>query len=178
MSSAITFYFKDIFKTQDDFIKFLQDEKIIDDDAEKITFGQYVYKLLFRRYHNSNIQYDTTEDFKNDLANILEDSFDKFKTQNELIKKLHKITDEDIFIISEALANQANNPNSSTQDPKQPLNYISAQAYSYAKDNKLQAYLRALNNMPTKLINELLINCSGLFKRYIPQQTFTFKGDR
>ena len=177
MSSALTFYFKEIFPTQESFTDYLKDSLIADtSNPETLTFGQYIYKLLYRRFHNENVQYDTPDDFKNDLANILEDNFEKFQAQTGIIKKLHNLSEEDITQISEALANQANNPNSSVDNPKEPLGYISSQAYTLARDNKLQAYLRALNNIPTKLINELLISCQNLFKKIIPQQIFVYKG--
>lgn len=178
MSSAITFYFKEIYPTFDKFQAFLTSQNVVDlSDAENLTFAQYIYKILFRRYHNSNIQYDTIEDFECDFANIIEDSFDKYKVQVDLVKKMQKLTDAELLTVSTALANQSNNPNTKPTDPTQPLEYISAQAFTIAKDNKVQAYLRALSAIPTKLIDAMLLRCVRLFKTIIPNQVFVY-GDK
>ena len=177
-SSALTFYFKEIYPTFEKFETFLINYNIVDlTDAENLTFAKYMFKILFRRFHNSNIQYDTIEDFECDLANIIEDSFEKYKVQVDLIKKMQKLTDTEILTINTALANQSNNPNTKPTDPTQPLEYISAQAFTIAKDNKVQAYLRALSSVPTKLIDSMLYKCVNLFKTIIPNQVFVY-GDK
>lgn len=176
-SSAITFYFKEIFPKQDDFTTYVTDYNIANlTIPANLTFAQYLFKILYRRFHNSNIQYDVPDDFKCDLANILEDNFDKYKKQIDITNKMYALTDDEMLLISEALANSANNPNTAVTDPTKPLEYIGAQAYTIAKSNKLQAYLNALRTIPTKLIEGLLAECSGLFKKYIPEQIFIYKG--
>ena len=177
-SSALTFYFKEIFPTQLDFTNYVTEYEITDlSVATNLTFAKYLYKIMFRRFHNCNVQYDTPDDFKCDLANILEDNFEKYKKQIDLTTKMYALTDAELLRISEALANSSNNPNSVPSDPTEPLEYIGAQAYTIAKSNKLQAYLNALRTIPTKLIEEILAECSGLFKKYIPEQIFIYKGD-
>lgn len=181
MSSAITFYFKEIFPTVYTFIQYLIKYDIANiRDTETFIFAKYVYKILYRRYHNSNIQYDTVEAFKNDFANVLEDNFTKYKQQLDLIKKMQNFTEDDIVRISSAIANQANNPNNKPDDPTKPLGYISAQASTFANDNKFQAYIRAINNIPTQLIDTMLRRCVNLFKTIIPNQVYVYndkKGD-
>ena len=178
MSSALTFYFKNIYPTFEEFKTFLTNQNIVDlTNSENLTFAQYIYKILFRRFHNSNIQYDTIEDFECDFANVLEDNFLKYKRQVELIKTMQNITDADLVTVSTALANQSNNPNTKVEDPTQPLEYISAQAFTIAKDNKIQAYLRALSAIPTQLIDAMLLRCVNLFKTIIPKQIFVY-GDK
>ena len=178
ISSSLTFYFKEIYPTFEKFETFLTNYNVVDlTDAENLTFAQYIYKIMFRRFHNSNIQYDTIEDFECDLANVIEDSFEKYKVQVDLVKKMQKLTDAEILTISTALANQSNNPNTKPSDPTQPLEFISAQAFTLAKDNKVQAYLRALSSIPTKLIDAMLYRCVNLFKTIIPNQVFVY-GDK
>lgn len=170
MSSALTFYFKEIFPDVASFQAFLTDFQVVDiTNAENLTFANYIYKILFRRYHNSNVQYDTPDDFKCDLANILEDNFAKYQRQLSLIKSMQQLTEDEIATIGTALANQANNPNTKPNDPTQPLEYISAQAFTLTKDNKLLAYLRAIQSVPTQLIDELLLRCVNLFKTILPK---------
>lgn len=181
MSTAITFYFKEIFPDFVTFNSYLNDYQIVNttgtENATNYTFAQYVYKILFRRYHNSNVQFDTIEDFKCELANVLEDNFSKYQKQLELLQKLHNMTEKDLITVNTALANNSLNPNTQITDPTQPLDYISAQAYSYTTDNKLLAFMRALENMPTKLIDAMLRRCVNLFKTILPKQIFVYKGD-
>lgn len=176
-SSALTFYFKEIFPKEQDFVDYFGEYDIADlDVATNLTFAKYLFKILYRRFHNSNVQYDVPDDFKCDLANILEDNFAKYKKQVEITNKMYALTDDEMLLVSEALSNSANNPNTAVTDPTQPLEYIGAQVYAIAKNNKLQAYLNALRTIPTKLIEEILAECSGLFKKFIPEQIFIYKG--
>lgn len=178
-SSSITFYFKEIYPTFEKFKQFIDKYEIVDlTVAENLTFAQYIYKILFRRYHNSNVQYDTIEDFECDFANILEDNFDKYKKQVELTRKMQQLTDEEIIQISTALANQSTNPNTKLDDPTKPIEYVSSQAFTLANDNKLNAYLRALQTIPTKLIDAMLMRCRTLFKTIITNQIYVYDNKR
>ena len=175
MSSSLTFLFKDIFPTKTEFKTFITDYDISNlSITANLNFAEYLYKILFRRYHNSNIQYDTIEDFKCDFANILEDSFKQYQMQLLSINKVYALTDAELVTINTALANQSNNPNSVPDDPTEPLEYISAQAFTIAKDNKLQAYMRAINNIPTQLIKAMLLRCVNLFKTILPTQIYVY----
>lgn len=176
MSSALTFYFKEIFPNFEKFKEFLNRYNVVDvNDNANLLFAQYVFKVLFRRYCNSNVQYDTIEDFCCDFANVLEDNFDKYKRQYDIIKEMYKLTVDELAIVNKALANNSVNPNTELDDPTKPLNYISAQAFSYTTDNKVLAFMRALENMPTKLIDSLTRRCVNLFKTILPNQIFVFK---
>lgn len=175
MSSALTFYFKNIFPNYQNFEEFLTEYNVVDTSTiENSTFAEYIYKILYRRYHNSNIQYDTIEDFKCDFANVIEDTFSKYQKQVDIIQKMQNLTDKELLTISTAIANTSTNPNTKLADPESPIEYVSAQAYTIAKDNKLQAYLRALESIPTKLIGIMLQRCVNLFKSIIPNQVFVY----
>lgn len=176
MSSALTFYFKEIYPTFTDFEVFLNNYEVVDlSNVENLTFAKYLYKILFRKYHNSNIQYDTIADFECDFANIIENSFSKYQTQLSLIQKMQNLTEAELITINTSLANQSLNPNTELDDPTQPLEFVSAQAFSIARDNKMQAYLRALSSIPTQLIDAMLLRCQNLFKTIIPNQVYVFK---
>lgn len=177
-SSAITFYFKEIFPTEQSFIEYLTNFNVVDiTTADNLVLAQFLYKVMFRRFHNSNIQYDTPDDFKCDLANLIEDTFDRYKQQKAIIDKIYNLTDQELLTISKALTNSANNPNTKVDDPTQPLEYVGAQAFTIASNGKLQAYLTALKNIPTKFIDQLLRDAQRLFKSIIPNQIFIYKGD-
>lgn len=179
MSCALTFLFKEIFPTKEDFLNYLTEYNIVENltSADDENFANYIYKILYRRYANSNVQFDTIEDFKLNFANVLEDNFKKYKQQLRIIQKVQNLTDDELITISTALANQSNNPNTAPDDPTKPLEFISAQAFTLARDNKLQAYLRAVNTIPTQLIDEMLMRCANLFKTLIPNQVFVYENE-
>ena len=179
MKTALTFYFKEIFPNKETFIDYMTEYEISDmNNAENKIFAEYIFKILFRKYHNSNVQYDTIDDFKCALANILEDEFERYKTQIDYTKKLYELTTDEVLQVSSALANSANNPNTAPSDPLKPFDYVGSQVYSIASNGKLLGYLQALRSMPNKLIGEILLACSGLFKTIIPDEIFIFKGGK
>lgn len=170
-----TFKFKEIFPTYQIFGAYLIEYEINKlNTAEDILFAKYLYKIFYRKFGNSSVQFTTPEDFKFEFANRIEDNFYKYKKQIEIIQKLHNINDEDIIQITQTLTNNANNPNSVVEDPKQPLEFISAQAYSFVNNNKVQAYIQALSVMPTQLIDSILIQCKDLFKRIITEKIYIY----
>lgn len=177
MSSALTFYFKDIFPTYTEFKTFLQEFNVFNTTQTlDNTFAEFVFKTLFRQFCNSNIQYDTPDDFKNDLANILEDNMLRYQKRLDLVKKAHALTDDELILLSKAIANTSVNPNTVVDDPSEPIEYISTQASTYAKDNKLQAFLKAIELLPNQYIGELINKCKSLFKSIIPNQILVYEG--
>ena len=158
MNTALTFYFKEIFSNKSEFVDFMREYEVADmDNAENRIFAEYIFKIMFRKYHNSNVQYDTIDDFKCAWANILEDEFDKYKKQIEYMKKLHELTADEALQVSTALSNSANNPNSAPVDPLKPFDYVGSQVYSIASNGKLLGYVQALRAMPNTMIGEILL---------------------
>lgn len=178
MGSAITFYFKNIFPAEADFTTFISGYNIADlSDAKNLTFAKYLYKIMYREFANSNIQYLTPDEFKLDLANYIEDYFEQYKKQIALADSIYQLTNDQLVLLNRALANSANNPNTEVDDPTEPLAFISNQTYTQIKDNELQAYLRAISLIPSKRIREFLTKIRPLFKTYIPNQIFIYKGE-
>lgn len=173
--STLTFLFKDIFPDKESFETFLTEFDVVSNlTDDKKAFGDYLFKILNRKFHNANVQFDTQDDFKCELANKVEDTFDRYARQLSLIEKMNNLTDAEIQQVSTALANSANNPNDQPDDPTKPLPFISAQAYSIVGTGKLQSLLAAFQSTQTKLIDEFLFNCRPLFKGILPQNVVIF----
>lgn len=177
MSTALTFFFKEIFPDVESWLEFFKEYDIasLESDQDQ-SFARHMFKIIYRRFHNSNVQYDTQDAFKCDLANIIEDCFAKYKKQVEIAQKLYDMSENDILELSSTLANSGNNPNTQPNDPKKPLDYFGAQVFSFVKSGKLVGYLTALQSIPTKMIGAVLTDCAGLFKRIIPNQIYLFEG--
>lgn len=157
MSTTLTFLFNDIFKNYSDWEYWSKQVGIIDsNNNEDILFDKYCYKILSRHFCNQSIRYNTIGEFLLELALIYEDKFNHFKMQKKLIERLYRLSPEDLEIINESITNMANNPNTSPDNPRSPLKYISAQTFGVAKNGKLQAYLNAINNIPTFKVFEFI----------------------
>lgn len=155
MSDAVTFYFEEVIP---DYATFntLCDELGIPDTAEDTTFKTYLYNILKRYFYHQNIRYEEPNAFIYQFGNVLQNKYYKYKKYKEIIDAMYNLTLDEIRVITDGLTNVANNPNDAPEDPLQPLEFISAQTYSYAKENRLQAYLRALDGIPTLNIDELI----------------------
>ena len=150
MSTTLTFLFNDIFKNYSEWEYWSRQVGVIDfNKNEDILFDKYCYKILSRHFCNQSIRYNTIDEFLLELALVYENKFNQFKMQKRLIDNIHKLSNEEIETLNESLTNMANNPNTAPDNPRQPLKYISAQTFGVAKKGKLQAYLDAINNIPT-----------------------------
>ena len=166
MSDTLTFKFKDIFTSENDFLTFIttygvKETPLVTADE---NFAKYLYKILMRRYYNADIQYDTPEAFCYGLAETLEIIFDKYKTNKALIEAITALTKDDLIIIGENLTNASDNPNNKPDDVRAQLDYITQQNWSMSTTNKMQAYLEAVDAMPEMQINNICRECAKHFK--------------
>lgn len=152
MSIAFTFLFKEIFEDYDEWKDFIQsNSNIIDyEDAIQSEFDEYCWNILSRHFSNVNIRYGTPELFKNALLNVYENKFQQFLKQKQLIDEIYKMTLDEIASLNDTLTNLARNPNEANDiDSDGKFTFISEQTYSKVNSNRFEAYLQALNNIPT-----------------------------
>ena len=181
---AITYFFDEIFPNFETWKEFSHQLSCIGNEpsAEIDAFDHYCYNVLYRQFAKQNVRYDSVELFLNALANVYEQKFDNFKREKEMVDKIFNLTMDEITTLQSSIMNMANNPNDQPDDPLQPLNYISAQTYNNIKDNKLQAYIKALNNIPNLNIERFIygeradpnnrkhMNFIDLFMQILPKQ--------
>ena len=148
---ATTFYFKDIFPDFQSFKTFTAEYTDISDTDDILL--AYVYKYLFNKYANSNINYDTVNAFYRHFGITLEDIFYKYLKQSELVQQLYSITDDEIIETSKVFAVNVMNDASKPTNPLTEVNdFIDNQAVSRSTSNKLQKFLYTIDNISTKLI--------------------------
>lgn len=164
--SALTFYFKDIFPTWESFQQFLEEYQVWGGTPGTVTAEtqNLLYKYLFREYMNSNIQYDTPEEFKADFATVFEQHMQQFQKQFELINKTYALTADEITLIGQRLQNIAVNPNSAPVNPGVPLEYVTDQTYEKMDDGRIKAFLDAITRMPSLRIRDFVDKFKKLFK--------------
>src|SRR5690606_37653390 len=118
----------------------------------------YIFKYLYNRYCNSNINYDTIDAFFRHMGITYEDSFDQLKVRKKIIDEQYQITTEELTLTSRALSNTAsmniaNNANNNAivaiEDPEDYIiPYINSQVTNNLKNenemsmhrNKLKSY--------------------------------------
>lgn len=168
MSNAITFYFKEAMPNFSAFKVFLSEIPYSYNLADELIV-QKAYNLLYRRYALDNIRYASLEAFYFEFANVVENQLDRFIKRIKLITEAYKITSEDILQLGKQVQNFATNPNDEISDPLSPLSYITNQTFMATIGNKLEAYLRAIDNLPSEYDEEFLSEFKYLFMEIIPQ---------
>ena len=166
MSDTLTFKFKDIFTSENDFLTFITTYGVKSSPLTTAdeNFAKYLYKILMRRFYNSDVQYDTPEAFCFGLAETLEIIFDKYKRNKALIEAMYALDNDALAIIGENLTNASDNPNNKPQSVREQLDYITQQNWSMSTTNKLQAYLEAVDSMPEVQIENICRECVKHFK--------------
>lgn len=176
MSNAITFLFKDIFADYTSFKNFLTTEGITISATDEPIY-QYCFKLLFNRYHNSNIRYTTKDDFKGEFYIVCADELSRYIRRYKIIQSALGITDDDIVELQRLVQNYANNPNDEVSSPLEPLSYISNQTFQANLSNKLDAYVKAIEDMPSMYNEDFLYKFKELFMNIIPKQIIIYSNE-
>ena len=174
--SKITFYFSDLLP---DFATFKLYCSEIPIDYESLSsfekdILENCFNLLTRRYGHANVRYTTPEAFYNALSIPLEDEFKRYCKRMYIIGEAYKLTLDDFAELNRAIQNYANNPNDVVSAPLKPLSYISSQTFMANISNKLQAYLVAIDTMPSQYDEEFLSHFKGLFMNIIPNETILY----
>lgn len=167
MSTTTTFKFKDIFANYEEFLQFCINEQIFEsENAEATAFSAYIFKILWREYCTQNVNYATKDEFLCDFGNKLENHFTQWQKQVAVVKDAQGLTADELATLGEALTNTANTPAQlNIPNPKEPINYFNLQQYGLNKDNKLTAYIKAIENLPTMQVKNIVCEFEDLFKQ-------------
>ena len=182
MTTTFTHYFNNIFPSYKEWREFSEQIDSIDfNNPIHEAFDKWCFKILQRQFSHWNIRYFETDAFKLELAIVYENKFIQFLKEKELIDKIYNLSDDEILEIDHAINNMANNPNNKVEDPKKPLNFISAQTYNLRVQGKARTYLERLNSLPTLNIYKFLHNdkpeemgFEDLFVQIIPNQDYIY----
>lgn len=183
-STSFTWWFREVFPTADEWRAVIKEFGFVNyQDSTQDAFDTYCYSVLFNRFRNSSIRYSDLTNFYYQLAGIYQNKFEKYLREVDSVRKLYKLTDEEIELTNSAIANTARNPNTNV-DPTQPLPFVSDQTFSFVKDGKLNAYLRYLQTLPSLNMVQFINDKEGdgglsfkdLFMSVIPNQIFVYGG--
>lgn len=185
ITSAYTFYFEQIFPSLTEWQTFIGTYSTACDLTDPIqdAFNTYCYTLLSNHYNHCNIRYTSIEAFKTELLNVFDNKFAQFKREQQLIKEINALTEDDLALVREYVNNQANNPNEDNPlNTEGFLGYISLQNFAKEKSNRLRAYLEALNNVPSmniykffKANNRFDMGFDDLFMNIQPNSDYFYR---
>ena len=169
--SKVTFYFKQILPNFDLFKVFAEGIGIDTDTMSEadVKILEHCYNLLIKRYSLSNIRYMKPDHFLDELGITFDDEWKRYLKRYKIIEKALQLTDDDLIVLNKEVQNYANNPNDAVTYPLEPLSYISSQTFRAGLSNKLQAYLLAIETLPSEYDEEFLSHFKHLFMNIIPQ---------
>lgn len=147
-----TFLFIDIFPNYTEWERFSTSLGIEIDTV----FDRFCYEIIRRHYGRANIRYSVIEAFTEALGNVYTNKYLQYSKQYELIKTIHQINNDELTHLNQNLTNFSENPNTNVSEPLKPLSFISSQLMSVSQNNKLQAFVNAINNIPTMYMYEFL----------------------
>lgn len=146
---AITFYFKQIFPTYDEWEEFTVKEKIYIVNAFNTEFNQYLYKVFYQNFYLENINYVNKYTFKRQLSFRLLDTFDFFNTRKKQLIKMLELTDTEIREISKAITRSSERPVKMSDTNNDSLEYVDNQQINESIVNKLQAFSEHIRTIKT-----------------------------
>lgn len=161
-----TFLFKDLLPDYATYKDYVKTELGLDIDlatAEDQAIHEHCYNILYKRYCLDNVRYPSPQAFYSEFAIALDDSLKQYLKRYKLIQKAYALTDADLTELNRAIQNYANNPNTAPTNPLDPLEYISSQTLQVNKSNKLQAYLLAIESLPSQYDEDFLNKFKYLF---------------
>lgn len=181
MATTSTFYFEDIFEDYADFKEMTDALELYDSNPDSPTydavaenFNQYLFSILYMRYAGNSINYDVPQYFLYAFGLRYKDIFAKYKKQVDLIKAVEELTTDELAILTETISNGAYNPNDKPSEFWAPIGYISQQNAARLKNNKLVAYINAINAIPTRNIDGFLNAFIDLFTIFLPNDKYIY----
>lgn len=153
---------------------------IFGDRAETLNlYASKILERLYLHYQNSNIAYNTIEqflvDFKYKIAETLPALLLK---QYYMFDKIYSLTDDDIIEREHAININALNDNSKIEKPLDNLaEFVSEQNASKISKNKLNAYIDYMDEVKPTIERELIKAVKPLFFTVIPEYNYIYKGE-
>ena len=151
---AVTFLLKDIWPDYQSFKEFVAKYTHIDPEAPT---NAYLYKYILAKFYNSNVNYDTVECFLNNFGITYEDNFKQFEFREKVLQRQYQLTVDELADVNTIITNTANNNNEKTENPLSTvIDYVSNQVSGVTRENKLLAYVKALDAVTNKYLRDFL----------------------
>lgn len=158
-----TFMFKTLFPDFETFGN-LRDTYIANVLSASIDEQQQIFKLLYNNFCNCSVAYDTPTAFYRHFFIEYQNSVDEYVNKLKLIKTIREMPLDDIYKELESINNMAHNDNAIVNNPlSEIIPYISTQATSVSRGNKLTALHRAISIYRDNEVTQFLDRFKKLF---------------
>lgn len=148
-----------------------EDLEINEDDLELVC------NLLFNKFCQSTIAFETIQDFYRKFFIIFYDELDYFCQKMHLVKYLRSLNMDDLLKEYETISNMANNDNKIVDNPfASIIPYITTQSTSTSRINKVMGISRAIATYRNNEVNYFLDKFKGLFYTVFGIQKYLYVG--
>lgn len=149
-------YFKDIFPTFETFRQQLHNYNFKTHNPVDEWFA--AYKVIYMRYANACVNYDTVEGFVRQFILTFEDEFDYFIRKKEKIHELLMLTNDELSKEVISISNNAMNNNKIEENPLDDvIKFISSQTSSTQISSRFESIYKGLKSA-YKLAYEEFLN--------------------
>lgn len=150
------------------------DEDLVMDEQDLVL----VCKLIFNKYCQSTIAFDTISDFYRKFFIIFYDEVDYFLQKMHQIKYLRSLNGNDLLTEYENISNMAKNDNKIVDNPLYSIiPFITTQSTSTSKINKVMAISRAIAVYRNNEVNYFLDKFKGLFYTVFGKSRYYYYND-
>lgn len=120
--------------------------------------------LLYNKYCNSEIAYDTQGAFTRNLSNTAIEMYPQFVSRLKFLRELYSLSLEELRQGDITIMNTASNPNDSVENPTQTiLDYITNQDITSTQDNKFDRLNEGISKMKASYTKQFLNGFTNLF---------------
>lgn len=136
-----------------------------------------VCNLLFNKFCQSTVAFDTISDFYRKFFIVFYDEVDYFCQKMKQIKHLRSLNGNDLLTEYENISNMANNDNKIVDNPLYSvIPFITTQSTSTSKINKVMAISRAIATYRNNEVNYFLDKFKTLFYTVFGVQKYFYVG--
>ena len=158
-----TFMFKTLFPDFDTFEQ-IRDTYITNGLTATVDEQQQIFKLLYNNFCNCSVAYDTPTAFYRNFFIEYLNSVDEYVNKLKLIKTIREMPIDEIYKDLESINNMAHNDNAIVNNPlAEIIPYISTQATTVSRGNKLTALHRAISLYRDNEVTQFLDRFKKLF---------------
>lgn len=171
--------FSDVFESDDNFLDMWKDSAFYEQDLLSDAVIKKICVLLYGRYGNEVVASSDTNRFISRVFSIIWQYGPSWNKRVEIQKKLRALTDAEIATGTQAVYNEALNPQMTPgTDTLASLEYINSQRTTNYKKSKMDGYTQLLQLIDTDVTEEFLSKFKPLFLKVVsPQRPLLYESE-
>lgn len=157
--------FKNVYENFIEFTKGIFSTNLLKGDLT--DFDEYVYNILYNKYCNNVINYDTIDAFNRHFVLEYINNRKKYLKIFEILDKVYNLHEEDFIDLVKNISNFAAVPNIELSNPlNEIVNYLTTQNSGVTKGNKFEQFTDSVKKMQDNYFEEFCMIFNKHF-RYI-----------